>query len=386
MTTSVDALVVGGGPAGAAAASRLAAAGRRVVLCERQARPRAQVCGEFISACAAAELVDLGIAPAALEPAKITRTRIVARDVGADAYLPFPAYGISRARLDRRLLQRAAQDGVEVRLGVGVRLLERQDGGWRAGLGDGRLIESQAVVLATGKHELRGYQRTVTGTAAHIGFRMHWRLSPDQDEALGDRVELYLYDGGYIGLQRVDGGAANLCLIIGAETYRTAGASWPATLAYLRAAVPALDVRLRNARPLGLRPSSVARIPYGYVCPASDCADSLYRIGDQFAVLPSFTGEGIALALRTARLAAEAVLAREPAAGFVVTARREVLPAMRTARLLETITGRQTMRQVALRLGRLPGVLPALARSTRLGPPSATAAIEARRPASSLGR
>jgi hypothetical protein len=169
----------------------------------------------------------------------------------------------------------------------------------------------------------------------------------------------------------VEGGAANLCLVITAETYRMAGASWPAALAHLRTLVPALDVRLQGARPLRARPSSVARMPYGYLCPAGDYADGLYRIGDQFAVIPSFTGEGITLALRTAHLAAEAVLAGEPAERFVATARREILPAMRAACLLEAITGSRTIRELALRLGRLPGVLLALARSTRVGPPPA---------------
>jgi flavin-dependent dehydrogenase len=367
MTNRVEALVIGGGPAGAAAALRLAAAGRGVVLCERQAQPHGQVCGEFISASAAAELDQLGMAPAALGAAEITRTRIIARDVGAEAHLPFPAYGLSRTRLDGTLVARAAPHGVELRLGVGVRTLERHGGGWRAALSDGRRIEAPAVILATGKHELRGRQRTVRGPVGQIGFKMHWRLSPDQDEALGNQVELYLYDGGYIGLQRVEGGAANLCLVIAAETYRIAGASWPAALAHLRTLVPMLDARLQGARPLGVRPSSVARMPYGYVCPDGDCADGLYRIGDQFAVIPSFTGEGIALALRTARLAAEAALAREPAERFVATARRDILPAMRAACLLEAITGSRTTRQFALRLGRLPGVLPALARYTRIG-------------------
>jgi menaquinone-9 beta-reductase len=377
MTNGIDALVIGGGPGGAAAALHLSAAGCGVVLCERQAEPHGQVCGEFISSGAAAELVDLGLAPAALGAAEITRTRIVARDVRAEAHLPFSAYGLSRASLDGRLLQRAAWRGVEMRLGVGVRALERHGGGWRAAFGDGRRIDAPAVVLATGKHELRGHQRTANGAGAQIGFKMHWRLSPDQDEALGNRVELYLYDGGYVGLQRVEQGVANLCLVIAADTYRSAGASWPAALAHLRTLVPALDVRLRGARPLGGRPSSVARMPYGYLCPAGDCVDGLYRIGDQFAVIPSFTGEGIALALRTARLAAEAVLAGEPAERFAATARREILPAMRAACLLEAITGSRTTCQLALRLGRLPGALPALARSTRIGSRPALMRVEA---------
>ena len=57
------------------------------------------------------------------------------------------------------------------------------------------------------------------------------------------------------------------------------------------------------------RPASIARVPYGYFCADHAAADGLYRVGDQAAVIPSFTGEGVAIALRSARLAAAAVLA-----------------------------------------------------------------------------
>lgn len=369
MTRSVDALVVGGGPAGAALASHLAAAGREVVLCERQAQGGVQVCGEFISASAVSELADLGLAPASLGAPEISRTRIVAQDVRAEADLPFRAYGLSRSQLDRRLLERAAQQGAETRLGVAVCGLERRGAGWRARLGDGDPIEAAVVILANGKHELRGYQRRVDVSAVHIGFKMHWQLSADQDEALGHRVELYVHPRGYVGLQRVEAGVVNLCFVIDAASYRSAGLSWGAILSHLRTLVPALDVRLRDARPLWPRPLSVARVPYGYLCRSNDCLDGLYRIGDQFAVIPSFTGEGIALALRSARLAAEAVLEGMTPARFAARARREILPAMRVARLAEAICGWPSLCRLALRLGRLPGTLPALARSTRLRVP-----------------
>ncbi|MDQ5836879.1 MAG: FAD-dependent oxidoreductase, partial [Acidobacteriota bacterium] len=44
-----DAIIIGGGPAGASAAIHLAARGARVLLAERKKFPRAKLCGEFIS-------------------------------------------------------------------------------------------------------------------------------------------------------------------------------------------------------------------------------------------------------------------------------------------------------------------------------------------------
>ena len=64
-----DALIVGGGPSGSAAASLLARAGWRVTLIEKATFPRRKVCGEFISSASLPLLRDLGVADRFLERA-----------------------------------------------------------------------------------------------------------------------------------------------------------------------------------------------------------------------------------------------------------------------------------------------------------------------------
>jgi menaquinone-9 beta-reductase len=374
---SSDVLVIGGGPAGAAAAARLAAAGREVVLCERHAGPRAQVCGEFISESAAAELAALDLCPTTLGAVPIRRVRLVCQSMEVGAALPFDAYGLSRERLDRALLAQAARWGAEVRF-VGVRSLQRGRSAWRAALSDGTAIESPIVLVATGKHELRGHHRRAGRTEPLIGFKMHWWLGAAQRAALADRVELFWFDGGYAGLQGVEHDRANLCLVVPAETWRAAGESWPGLLGRLRALIPALDARLGAARPVWKQPAAVARLPYGYVWSGAASSESLYRLGDQFAVIPSFTGEGIAIALRTARLAASAVLAGAPAEDFARAARDDLRRPLRHACRIGRLAGHRAAFRLALRIGRLPGVLPALAWSTRLRPRSPFAAAEPR--------
>ena len=130
---SWDVAVAGGGLAGAAAAARLAMAGRRVVLFEREHGRHDKVCGEFVSGEAADDLAALDTVLPHLGAEPITAVRIVAGRVVACAGLPFPAWGMSRARLDERLLAEAARRGADVRLGRAVRTLGPEGTGarWR---------------------------------------------------------------------------------------------------------------------------------------------------------------------------------------------------------------------------------------------------------------
>ena len=366
MLSAPEVLIVGGGPAGAAAACRLARAGMSVLLYERERQPRAKVCGEFLSAGACAELAGLGVPPDALGAAPISHVRLVHGTRQARAALPFAACGLSRERLDEQLLACAGDCGAHVRRGLSVRRLERRRHDWRATLADGGAIEAPVVLLATGKHDLRAHRRPRGAGADMIGFKMRWRLADAQAAELAGHVELAWFDGGYAGLQPIEDGLANLCLVITAAAFARLGRSWPQLLEYLGGMAPHFGARLSGARPAWPRPATIAGVPYGHVHRDDAGGDGLYRAGDQFAVIPSFTGEGVALALRTARLAALRILAGGPAAAYHRAAGRDIRRPMRTARTLARLAGPRLGRHCGLGLARVPGALPALARAVRV--------------------
>jgi flavin-dependent dehydrogenase len=365
MLSPPDVLIVGGGPAGAAAACHLARAGCHVLLCERERHPRPKVCGEFLSAAACAELGALDVAPDAFGAAPIGHVRLVHGARQARAALPSAAFGLSRERLDERLLARAADCGAVVRRGVSVRRLERAGQAWRATLAEGDAIEAPLVLLATGKHDLRSHRRP-RGAADVIGFKMRWRLTDAQSAALAGHVELLWFDGGYAGLQPIEHGMANLCLVITAAAFARLGRSWPQLLDRLATTAPHFGARLRRAAPAWPRPATIAGVPYGHVHRDRAGSDGLFRAGDQFAVIPSFTGEGVALALRTARLAAARILAGEPAAAYHRAARRDIRRSMHAARTLSRLIRSPLGRQCAVGLAHLPRALPALAQAVRV--------------------
>ena len=93
-------LIIGGGPAGAAAAITLAQAGRPVTLIERNTGAHHKVCGDFLSADTVRLIGELGVDLEPLGPAPISRVRVVHGAAEASAALPFPAVGLSRMALD----------------------------------------------------------------------------------------------------------------------------------------------------------------------------------------------------------------------------------------------------------------------------------------------
>lgn len=312
-----EAAVIGGGPAGAAAAAVLAGAGRRVVLFERTGGPHHKVCGEFLSGAAARRLAPLGLDPEALGAVPVLRVRIARGRLDAAADLPFPAWSLSRDVLDEALLAAAAARGAVLRRGEAVRRLAvGPDGSALVGAARGRLAAG-AAVLATGKHDLRGYRRPPAGGGDPIGFKQHWRLAPAALRQLAGTVELHLFEGGYAGLQAMPGGRANLCMVAERAVFARLGRDWRALLAHVWAGSPLLAERLRGAEPCRPRPLAVYAIPYGFVHRAAPGPEpgpepGPHRAGDQLAVIPSFCGDGVAIALDSGRRAAERVLDGRP--------------------------------------------------------------------------
>lgn len=357
-----EALIVGGGLAGSMAALRLAGAGRRVTLVEKSRAAHHKVCGEFLSFESLHYLQQQGISVPSLGGVPIHSVRLASRSVVAQAELPFAAYSLTRRCLDEHLLQRAEQVGAEVLRGVAVTSLAREQGSWLARLQDGRELRADDALLATGKHDLRGWPRPAGTHHGLVGFKMYFGLSEQQHAALGDAVELILFPGGYAGLQPVEDGTANLCLLIHTDRLRTLPAGWPSVLAHTTEHAPPLARRLQGAEALLDAPLAASQIPYGHV--QRDAQEGLWRIGDQAAVIPSFCGDGMAIALHSAALASQYLLAGHNANDYQRRLYRQLASRIAVAtRLSQTLV---SLPQVAGLLRVAPALLPRIAAATRI--------------------
>jgi flavin-dependent dehydrogenase len=355
-------VVAGGGLSGAAAAAQLARAGARVLVLERERGPRDKICGEFLAPQAQARLHALGLDPQGLGASRVSCVRFVAGTRTVEAALPFLALGLSRRRLDEALLSHAARLGARIERGVAVRSVTPE------GLDtSGGSLPAAAVLLASGKHDVKGARRPSPEPADEmIGFKTYFRTPRRVRADMDGAVEVVLFEGGYAGLQLVEAGLMNLCLLVSRSQFETAGRFWHGLLARLMDE-PHLERRLADAEEFLPRPLTISSPPYGYVCRNGDARPGLYRLGDQAAVIPSFAGEGMSIALHSARLAARAVLEGADAAAYHARLARDVSRQVGLAtwlqRRIEAWPGRHA---AVFAMGLMPGMVGRLASWTRL--------------------
>lgn len=390
---TVDAVVIGGGPGGSAAAVALAGAGWETVVLERRSTPRHKVCGEFLSPEAGATLRELGLEGAVnrLEPVRIERVRLSAPGGRPlDVPLSAAALGVSRHAFDAALLEEARRAGVEVRMGARALHVRREGGVYEVGMrGNGMEETFRARIVigawgagarkafkdprAAGERASRsfGFPRADNGSASRLlGVKVHF-----EGVFIGPVTELYAFRGGYLGLSPVPGGRVNAAALLDRRAFGEDERSAEAWIASAARRHPGLARRLAGARPVpgtaaAVSPVVLDRRPLAW----ADCP----LVGDAALRIPPLCGDGMSIALRSglvcARLAdlhlrgelTEDAWRREYGRFF----RRECEGALRLGRLLQAAFGRPGAARLLFGIGRaVPGWASMAVRRTRLAEP-----------------
>ena len=311
-----DVAIAGGGPAGTSAAIHLAERGMNVLLAEQKTFPRAKLCGEFISPECINHFARLGVADriSAAKGATLIETSFYSRR-GNKVTVPSnwfgsdrAAIGLSRAEMDRILLERAIQVGVTVLQEAQVvdPILEAQRVlGMRIRQND-EIKECRALITIDATGRTRALARKLKGTtdrqrARLVAFKAHLqhaRVAPGA-------CEIYSYPGGYGGLSNIEDGLSNLCFIAAARDVRRYGPDpeevLKATLLQNSRAVFALSEAQFKKPWLSVALESFGRhnlIP----------AEGLLLIGDAAAFIDPFTGSGMLMALESGAVAAQTII------------------------------------------------------------------------------
>lgn len=177
MEIEADVVVVGGGPAGAATALELARRGRSVVVCEKAAFPRDKSCGDGLTPRAVQALLDLGLSGEVARWPRIVGVRAHGRGRSREFRFPtgerWPSYGVvvPRRELDAIVLGRAQAAGASVMHGAEVTGVRREPDGTVSGVtaehgGEHVEIAARWVVCADGTG---GKAARALGTVARPG-------------------------------------------------------------------------------------------------------------------------------------------------------------------------------------------------------------------------
>ncbi|MGZ9109243.1 MAG: NAD(P)/FAD-dependent oxidoreductase [Micavibrio sp.] len=361
-----DVIVVGGGLAGSAAAILLRRSGKKVLLLEKEPAAHHKVCGEFISYEAAHYLNALGVNVNHLGAEPIDNVCLIHGRKSVCVKLPFQAYSLSRSVLDEALLTLAETEGVEICRGATVTGIHKAESIWKVTCAT-REANAKTLFLATGKHDVRGWKRPTGPKDDLIGFKIHYQLKPLQLKELSRHVEIILFKDGYAGLEPVENGKANLCLVVKKARLTACDKNWEFFLRDLLAQTPHLAHRLEGAVTDWARPLAIYGIPYGFVFkPGPSDPAGLYRLGDQIGVIPSFSGDGMSIALHTATLAVSAYL-KQDSYVYHSAAKKELFPQIQHAAwLMKLISSPWNQRLLLNMCCMMPCILSFLAKKTRL--------------------
>lgn len=318
--SDVDVLVVGAGPAGAAAAYHLARHGVNVLCADKAAFPREKVCGDGLTPRGVRALLQMGVDPTEPGFVPVEGLRVYGPTVTLDLPWPklesLPDYGVVRTRhdLDHILVLRAQK--------AGATLWERTevmgplvDDGWVVGAtvrhedGEPETVRARYVLAADGassRFAQKAGVRRVASRPLGVAARRYFRSPRPQGtyfESWFDLWENGVILPGYGWIFPVGDGLLNV------------GAGLLNTTSYFKEISPRrmLDVFIRTLpEEWGIDEGNAAGEVLSGPLPMGMnrrplAVPGLLLLGDAGGVVNPFTGEGIAYAIESGEVAAELV-------------------------------------------------------------------------------
>lgn len=368
MVYDTDILIIGGGLAGLTAGIHLSRTNLRVILLEKQAYPHHKVCGEYVSNEVLPYLHQLGIDVDALNPSRIHQfqfSTVTGKTI--ESQLPLGGFGLSRYTFDQLLYQKAIQSGVDFFRDQATDV-QFDDNAFLVNTLDGKTYTAKIIIGAYGKRSLldKQLQRNfIQKESPWIGVKAHYRATfPD------DLVSLHNFEGGYCGLCQVENNVVNACYLANYNSFKKYK-NVDAFQKQIMCQNPFLKDFFSEATSLFEKPLTISQISFAKKQPVEE---HILMCGDTAGVIHPLCGNGMAMAIHSAKLASELVidffsgrienrfqLEKRYTTAWNTEFKRRLL----TGRIVQSLLQNARVASVLLKsLQRLPTVLPMLIKQT----------------------
>ncbi len=294
-------IIVGGGISGLINAILLSRAGFKTKLFEKNKYPFHRVCGEYISNEVVPFLERHQLFPTEIGPSRIMQLEITS--VSGNRLkrpLDLGGFGISRYTFDQFLAEKARASGVEV-IESAVREIQADGNEFLVSDGSGQFL-ADLVIGAYGKRSNLDKELSrdfFNKRSPYVGVKYHLKGNFPED-----MISLHNFDGGYCGINKIEEGKFNLCYLIHRNKVREMGdiKSCEENLLFKN---PHLRNIFESGEFLFETPLVVNEISFSS---KGLSKDGVIFSGDAAGTIAPLSGNGMAMAIRSAKYLSEAII------------------------------------------------------------------------------
>jgi flavin-dependent dehydrogenase len=294
-----DVVIVGGGLAGLTAAIDLSRFGYDILVFETNPYPHHKVCGEYVSQEVVPYLKGLGVDLEAEGAVKISNFEMSTVDgKKVTTSLAMGGLGISRYAFDYLLYKRANEQGVTFNFAKVVDINFQNDS-FQVNCQEKISYKAKIVIGAYGKRS--GLDKSLNRdfmTRKHfwLAVKGHYR----NDKFPKNLVALHNFEGGYGGLSKTETGDVNFCYLVHYNSFKKYADIQDFNLKVV-SKNRYLKEFLGESEPIFEKPLSIAQISFEKKQPI---VNHIFMCGDTAGLIHPLCGNGMAMAIHSAKLAA----------------------------------------------------------------------------------
>ena len=296
-------IIIGGGLAGLTAGIHLSKKGISVTIIEKNEFPKHKVCGEYISNEVLPYLEWLDLKISNLKPTHIDKLEFsTANGTLIKTELPLGGLGISRYELDFYLYKKALSNGCKI-LKEEVENIVFENEKFTINTSEGTILNTKLVIGAFGKRsniDLRLNRKFTQQKSPWLAVKAHY-----SGEFPNDLVGLHNFEGGYCGVSKVENNRINICYLTKYSFFK----KYKNINDFQNIVVkqnPHLQNIFENSKLLFEKPLTISQISF-----ASKQAveNHILMIGDTAGLIHPLCGNGMAMAIHSAKIVSELVIA-----------------------------------------------------------------------------